>query len=211
MKFQEFMNENYPELELKPPLFYNWDIGIRFALGEEEEFDCPNNLYAFNCYKRAFALFESLHSPEEELFIVMDVNDFDKGRKLKHQLRNFPSYVSRPILYRLKHTVLPYLFPDEDEEGLYKTHRFTLACKTFEIKYVPLLKAICNQDLALNPKLFHRVYFINTNRKTVFHVYDDRGCDLLATSPDSIWNVYKRCNEWILDYDRPAIDQMFNK
>lgn len=212
MQLNDFMHENYPNLELRPPLFYSWDIGIRFELGVEwkREYDYPNNPYVFGCYKRAITLFESLHSPTEDIFVVMDVNDFDKGKNLKHQLKNFSPFVKKSLLFRLKHQALPYIFPEDDEEGTYKTHRFTLKCKTSDFKYVPLLKAISNQDLGLKPSIFHRVYFININRKTIFHVYDDRGCDLLATSPATIRDVYNRHNDWILDYDRPEIDKVFN-
>ena len=33
MELKYFMEENYPNLELRPPLFYSWDIGIRFEVG----------------------------------------------------------------------------------------------------------------------------------------------------------------------------------
>lgn len=106
---------------------------------------------------------------------------------------------------------MPYIFSKDDEEGIYKTHRFTLKCKTSDLKYVPLLKAICHHDLGLKPSIFHRVYFINIHRKTIFHVYDDRGCDVLVTTPDTIRAVYHQYNGWILDYDRPKIDKVLNK
>ena len=212
MQLNEFMHKNYPNLELRPPLFYSWDIGIRFELGVEwkRDYDYPNNPYILRCYKRAITLFESVHSPTEDIFVVMDVNDFDKGKNLKHQLKNFRLYVKKPLLFSLKYQELPYIFPEDDEEGTYKTHRFTLKCKTSDFKYVSLLKAICNQDMGLEPRIFHRVYFININRKTIFHVYDDRGCDLLATSSATIRDVYSRYNDWILDYDRPKIEKVFN-
>ena len=184
MQLNEFMHKNNPNLDLRPPLFYSWDIGIRFELGVEwkRDYDYPNNPYILRCYKRAITLFESVHSPTEDIFVVIDVNDFVKGKNLKHQLKNFRLYVKKPLLFSLKYQELPYIFPEDDEEGTYKTHRFTLKCKTSDFKYVSLLKAICNQDMGLEPRIFHRVYFININRKTIFHVYDDRGCDLLATS-----------------------------
>ena len=72
-----------------------------------------------------------------------------------------------------------------------------------------MLKAICNQDMGIRPSTFHRVYFININKKTIFHVYDDRGCDLLAARPETIKDVYNKFNDWILDYDRNQIDQVF--
>ena len=212
MQLNEFMHKNNPNLDLRPPLFYSWDIGIRFELGVEwkRDYDYPNNPYILRCYKRAITLFESVHSPTEDIFVVIDVNDPVKGKNIKHQLQNFRLYVKKPLLFSLKYQELPYIFPEDDEEGTYKTHRFTLKCKTSDFKYVSLLKAICNQDMGLEPRIFHRVYFININRKTIFHVYDDRGCDLLATSSATIRDVYSRYNDWILDYDRPEIEKVFN-
>lgn len=211
MKLTDFMNENFHGLELRPPLFYSWDIGIRFELGVEwkREYNWPNNPYILGCYKRAITLFEALHSPKDDIYVVMDVNDFERGKNIKLKLKNFPPYVEKSLLYRLKHQIKPYIFPEDDEECLYKTHRFTLKCKTADFKYIPLLKAICNQDLGLRPSIFHRVYFININKKTIFHVYDDRGCDLLAISPETIRDVYKKYSDWILDYDRNEIEKVF--
>ncbi len=211
MQIDDYIKKIFPGLELRPPLFYNWETGIRFELGVEwkREYDYPNNPYVLGGYKRAITLFEALHSPSDDIFVVMDVNDFDKGKNIRHQLKNFSPYVEKSLLFRLKHQALPYIFPEDDEESTYKTHRFTLKCKTSDFKYVPLLKAICNQDLGLKPSLFHRVYFINIKRKTVFHVYDDRGCDLLADSTETIRDIYIKYNSWILDYDREEIDKTF--
>jgi hypothetical protein len=212
MLLNNFMDETFPKLELKPPLFYSWDIGIRFELGVEwkREYDDPNTTYLLGCYKRAITLFEALHSPSDDIFVVLDVNHSDKRKHLRYKLNNFSPYVDKSLLYKLKHQMMPYIFPEDDDEGTYKTHRFTLLCKTKEVKYKPLIKAICNQDLGIRPRLFHRVYFINLNKKTIFHVYDDRGCDVLATSIEAISDLYETYNGWILDYDKPEIDKVFN-
>ncbi|MFF3025689.1 DUF3885 domain-containing protein [Gottfriedia sp. NPDC057948] len=119
-----------------------------------------------------------------------DVNDFERGKQIKRKLVNFPPYVEKSLLYKLKHQTKPYVFPEDDEEGTHKTHRFSLKCNTNEFKYHSLLKAICNHYLGISPRVFHRVYFININKKTIFHIYDDRGCDLLATSPDTLRDIY---------------------
>ncbi|RHW43606.1 DUF3885 domain-containing protein [Neobacillus notoginsengisoli] len=207
------MSENFPNLILRPPLFYNWHIGIRFQLGIEwtRDYDYESNPYLNGVYKRAVSLFKSLHSQDEEIFIVVDVNDFGDGKPYKNRRRIISPYVyRRTVLYKMKHTEMPYIFPEDDEDGKYKTHRFTLECKVSEIKYIPLLKAICNQDLGIQPSVFHRIYLINIKRGTIFHVYDGRGCDLLAASPKSISDIYKIYNDWILDYDRAEIDKVFN-
>ncbi|KRF63218.1 hypothetical protein ASG99_22640 [Bacillus sp. Soil768D1] len=201
------METNFPNLSLRPALFYSWDIGIRFELGVEWkiEYDFENRPYLKGVYKRAINLFKSLHLDDEEIFVVANVNDY--GDKKVNIF--YPFVRDKDVLYKLKHKVIPYVFPEDDEEGRYITHRFMLRCKTSDIRYVPLLKAICNQDMGIRPSIFHDIFFININRETIFHVYDDRGCDLLGKSAETIRDIYNKYNEWILDYDREEIDKVF--
>ncbi|MFB6804218.1 DUF3885 domain-containing protein [Peribacillus butanolivorans] len=207
MEFEKYMETNFPNLSLRPALFYSWDIGIRFELGVEWkiEYDFENSPYLKGVYKRAINLFKSLHLDDEEIFVVANVNDY--GYKKVNIF--YPFVRDKDVLYKLKHKVIPYVFPEDDEEGRYITHRFMLRCKTSDIRYVPLLKAICNQDMGIRPSIFHDIFFININRETIFHVYDDRGCDLLAKSAETIRDIYNKYNEWILDYDREEIDKVF--
>ncbi|MGG0288318.1 DUF3885 domain-containing protein [Peribacillus butanolivorans] len=207
MEFEKYMETNFPNLSLRPALFYSWDIGIRFELGVEWkiEYDFENSPYLKGVYKRAINLFKSLHLDDEEIFVVANVNDY--GDKKVNIF--YPFVRDKDVLYKLKHKVIPYVFPEDDEEGRYLTHRFMLRCKTSDIRYVPLLKAICNQDMGIRPSIFHDIFFININRETIFHVYDDRGCDLLAKSAETIRDIYNKYNEWILDYDREEIDKVF--
>ncbi|MGN4433943.1 DUF3885 domain-containing protein [Bacillus cereus group sp. MYBK69-1] len=213
MRLREYMLETFPNLELRPPLFYNGDIGIRFKLGVN--YDCTNIYencpYLEGVYNRAITLFQSLHSKTDDIYIVVDVNDFADGETFKHKLNIFSKYVKeKSDLFKLQKNTIPYVFPEDDEDGLYKTHRFILKCKVSDLKYIPMLKAICNQDMGIKPRIFHMVYFINVNKNTIFHIYDDRGCDVLATSPNTIRDMYHTYNDWILDYDRNKIDKVFN-
>ncbi|MDM5221249.1 DUF3885 domain-containing protein [Peribacillus sp. NJ11] len=201
------MNENFPNLELRPPVFYSWKIGIRFELGVDydSDFAYENSPYLQGVYKRSITLFKSLHSNNDDIYIVVDVSDYADDFKLKS--KTFSRYIKKKsVLYGLNQKTIIH---DDDEEGTYKTHRFTLKCKTSDFNYIPMLKAICNQDMGIRPSIFNMVYFININRKTIFHVYDDRGCDLVATSPETIRDVYDNYNDWILAYDRNEIDGVF--
>lgn len=213
MGLNAYMLETFPNLELRPSLFYNGDIGIRFRLGVNYDY---NNIYE-NCsylegvYNRAITLFQFLHATEDDIYIVVDVNDYADGETFKHKLNIFSKYVKeKSDLFKLQKNTIPYVFPEDNEDGLYKTNRFTLKCKVSDLKYIPMLKAICNQDMGIKPRIFHRVYFINVNKNTIFHIYDDRGCDILATSPNTIRDMYHTYNDWILDYDRNKIDKVFN-
>lgn len=207
MLLNDFMNENFPNLELRPPVFYSWKIGIRFELGVDydSDFAYENSPYLQGVYKRSITLFKSLHSNNDDIYIVVDVSDYADDFKLKS--KTFSRYIKKKsVLYGLNQKTIIH---DDDEEGTYKTHRFTLKCKTSDFNYIPMLKAICNQDMGIRPSIFNMVYFININRKTIFHVYDDRGCDLVATSPETIRDVYDNYNDWILAYDRNEIDGVF--
>lgn len=213
MRLKEYMLETFPNLELRPPLFYNGDIGIRFKLGVN--YDCTNIYencpYLEGVYNRAITLFQSLHSKTDDMYIVVDVNDYADGETFKHKLNIFSKYVKeKSDLFKLQKNTIPYVFPEDDEDGLYKTHRYTLKCKVSNLKYIPMIKAICNQDMGIKPRIFHMVYFININKNTIFHIYDDRGCDVLATSPNTIRNMYHTYNDWVLEYDRNKIDKVFN-
>ncbi|WDL93857.1 DUF3885 domain-containing protein [Bacillus sp. HNR-4] len=213
MRLKEYMLETFPNLELRPPLFYNGDIGIRFKLGVN--YDCTNIYencpYLEGVYNRAITLFQSLHSKTDDMYIVVDVNDYADGETFKHKLNIFSKYVKeKSDLFKLQKNTIPYVFPEDDEDGLYKTHRYTLKCKVSNLKYIPMIKAICNQDMGIKPRIFHMVYFININKNTIFHIYDDRGCDVLATSPSTIRNMYHTYNDWVLEYDRNKIDKVFN-
>jgi len=53
-------------------------------------------------------------------------------------------------------------------------------------------------------------YFINTSKHTILYLYDDRGMDVISIHANNLKALYKKYNEWILDYDREEIDALFN-
>ncbi|MET3659315.1 DUF3885 domain-containing protein [Sporosarcina psychrophila] len=213
MELEKFMATNFPNLVLTPPLFYNWDIGIRFELGVDwkREENKEGSVYLRGVYDRTITLFESLHQEDEEILVVVNAHDYGGKWAFRGKLNLFSRYVrDKSVLYKLQHKMIPYIIPEDDEDGKYKTHLFILKCKTSDIRYVSLLKAICNTDMGVKPSINNRVFFINVKNETIFHVYDDRGCDLVAKSPEAIRSIYAKYNDWILDYDREKIDKVFN-
>ena len=59
--------------------------------------------------------------------------------------------------------------------------------------------------------LVSNVYFMNAEKNVLFHLYDDRGTDVVAADQEILRPLYESCNEWILDYDREKIDEVFEK
>ncbi|TCN26275.1 DUF3885 domain-containing protein [Mesobacillus foraminis] len=211
MLANDYLGRMFPSLLLSPGLFYRWEIGIRFELGINYTPDLAyvNSPYLQGVYKRAITLFEELHSPNDSIFIVIDIYDDGHGYRNRKFLRRFIK--EKSLLYQLRHETLPDVYSEESEEDSSKIFRFTLRCRPSDLKYTSMLKAICNQDMGIKPSLSHTVYFMNLSRNTIFHVYDDRGCDVLGASPDSLKGVYERFSDWILEYDRDEIDKVFIK
>lgn len=163
MVLERYMLRNFPNLELRPPLFYNWDIGIRFELGVNYDVDdaSENSPYIKEVYKRAITLFKTLHLPNDDIYLVVDVNDFADSETFKRKVNIFSKYVKeKSVLLQLQQKTIPYILPEDNEDGTYRTHRFTLKCKTSDLQFVPMLKAICNQDIGISPRISHRSYFI---------------------------------------------------
>ncbi|WP_240903818.1 DUF3885 domain-containing protein [Chengkuizengella sediminis] len=209
MHLNDYMNKKFINLKLRPPLFYNWDTGIRFELGNPDE----NNelVYMDRVYQRSLSLFKSLHSLDDEIIIVANVHHAGEENILRRRkLKIFNHYIKfKEVLFRLQHKVIPYVFEDVYDIYDFETHRYTLRCKVSDVKYINLIKAICNQDMDIKPKIYHDIFFINITNDTIFHIYDSRGCDVIASEIDSIRELYKNYNDWVLDYDRVTIDKAF--
>ena len=74
-----------------------------------------------------------------------------------------------------------------------------------------LLSEIIKADLGGISALVSNVYFANTQDMYLYHVYDDRGADLVAESKETLRPLYHSFSQWILDYDREQIDTLFAK
>ncbi|MEC1735271.1 DUF3885 domain-containing protein [Bacillus mojavensis] len=208
MPVNEYVLENFPGLRLAPPLFYNWQIGIRFEIGVGYNVNAAylHSPYIDNAYKRAVTLFKSLHADNDDIFVIADAVGFGGGRGYKTKLHIFSRYIrEKAVLKKLQHIAVSYTCSDDDD----KTHRFFLRCKAGDVRYIPMLRAICNQDMGIKPSISLNIYFINIKKRTIFHLYDDRGCDILAAAAETIRDMYETYNSWILDYDKEKINRLF--
>ncbi|MNN31469.1 hypothetical protein D3C81_1451580 [compost metagenome] len=163
-------------------------------------------------YSRSLELFRALHKSDDELFIVTNAYFSNIPKHKVKKLNLYRKYLrNKKILKQLHLEITPDIDaePDEVPDPQNNTYSYWVKCKTNEINYSQLLKSICNHDVGIKPMIYHRVYFINMSRGTIFHIYDDRGCDLISSTKKAIGDIYLSFNEWILDYDREQIDDVF--
>ena len=58
--------------------------------------------------------------------------------------------------------------------------------------------------------IYYNVYFLNSEKDVLFHLYNDRGFDVVAAGKETLRPLYESCQDWILDYDQEKIDRTFS-
>jgi hypothetical protein len=211
LELQEFLENQFNGIQLSKPLFYQADIGLRFELGADLELEEGR---MEQVYSRAHALFDFTHRPTDEVFLVINAHRYNESadfEKYDELTKVFKRYVPKTNLQKsVDHIRLPALYMDEEDDDVW-TDRYCLRCKISDIKAHDLLDAISNLDMGIEPKVEDECYFVNIERGTIFHLYDDRGLDIVASGKPSLYEVYTEYNDWILDYDRERIDSIFSE
>jgi hypothetical protein len=206
-----FLKENFSGLELSPGLFYAWNSGIRFEISPPGLSSGDPEFLEQACH-RALELFLNVFRSTDEILLTAVVQSPSNESFLQRKHLNiYLKYLKRrQVLYKLQH----FLLIGEDKDV--KQHRFIVPCRKNDIHFRPLLKAILYEDfvhpstiLKNRPRNSYDVYIINHTRKMIYHLYDDRGCDILAADKEQLRPLYNEHRRWILEYDREKVDSLF--
>ncbi|WP_187128452.1 DUF3885 domain-containing protein [Brevibacillus massiliensis] len=205
------MKMTYSTLELKKPLFYNWSIGVRFELGGNDLIDFNKRMEQI--YYRTQTLFHKLNKDNHEIFLVSFLDSWDDEPITKNEpvlLNSLKRYVSSEgLISKISKIRVPFRYPDLDDDFDTQTYRYCLKCKVEDIDSSNFLEALANQYVGKVPYVIGDTYIINTTNNTIFHLYDDRGIDVISNTREAIKALYQECNEWILNYDKKRIDGIF--
>ncbi|WP_018591198.1 DUF3885 domain-containing protein [Terrisporobacter glycolicus] len=128
-----------------------------------------------------------------------------------------PNYLYEIISHHKLEETIKYTY-DEDinKEGntieiKYPYKVKILSSTVSSIPYKEILQGIANYEQGREPSICQSVYFININKNIIFNMYDDRGCIIFSNSKDRLINLYQRYNEWLVDYWRVYIDNIFKE
>ncbi|WP_093674324.1 DUF3885 domain-containing protein [Sporolactobacillus nakayamae] len=77
--------------------------------------------------------------------------------------------------------------------------------------------AACNEDFPpLNPRFgtkhsftYPDLFFINITKRLIYFVYDDRGCELIATDKATLQPIYEKYSCWLDDFEREHAASLF--
>jgi uncharacterized protein DUF3885 len=203
--FIGYLKQSFNGLQLRQPLFFNWNNALRFDLQNQET---NSEEYFEEVDRRGRALFEATTNPTDDVFVVYMEYKW-KRRKIR-----FSNYCFKQI-NNLRRTSIDYSVVrnlyEKDKDDV--RNLAILKVKAIEINHKNILKAIANTDFPPRQPRFNLlnspdIYFINSSRNIIFHMYDDRGLDILASDIETLKPIYKKFNDWILDANRIQIDKL---
>lgn len=198
--------------ELKHPIFYNSLVGIRFKIGGDEsvylndahsEDLIANPAYISAAFDRAKSIYVNLtHKPN-----ILRIDCYPNECSVNKEVQMICRVGNLPIPHE---QVVKSFQWDEDNETV---SQLQLYWDLEKIPFSPdrLLEEIIKADIAGYNGFVSNVYFADTYNSVLFHVYDDRGADLVATDTELLRPIYEKFNSWILDYDREKITAIFKR
>jgi hypothetical protein len=198
--------------ELKHPIFYNSPVGIRFEIGGEEsvylndapsEYLIANPEYISAAFDRAKGIYTNLpHKPN-----ILRIDGYPDDSSTQKEIQKICQIGNMPLPH--EQFVKPFKWYEDDET----VSQLQLYWDLEKISFTPdrLLQEIIKADIGGYNGFVSNVYFADTHNSILFHLYDDRGADLVATDKEFLRPIYEKFNSWILDYDREKIDAIFIK
>ncbi|ARK32542.1 DUF3885 domain-containing protein [Halalkalibacter krulwichiae] len=218
MELRNYLNHVFPGLYLKPSLYHQWEIGIHFELGEgmyQFTDEDKLNLNRFErVYSQALSVFHDLFSDQDEMILVTNVYHRKSYKKRIKPTKVYDRFLkNKKLKYKIRQKTLPFVFDEEEAEESYIS-QLHLKCKKRDLDYLLLIKATCNEDFPLQPKLgeengsyYPDVFFINTSKNIIFFIYDDRGCEVIADKKETIMPLYKKYKGWVSEFKRKEIEE----
>jgi Domain of unknown function (DUF3885) len=181
-----FLAEHFPGLVLAPPLVERWPVALRLELGE----GLKGVGRVERAADRAAEVYESAFGPGDEALVVgwlWPPFDVDVLGLFESVPGDAPVSFGPERLHTL----------GEDEEAEVPLLQAVLATAARLLDHRRLLRGVANRELGLDPALVWEVYVLNESRPLVFHMYDDRGLDVVAASEQTLHPLRRQFGAWL--------------
>ena len=212
---ESYLQNRFPDLKIQKPLFYSWPIGIRYEIGPEnialwqdQNKTTLNEVYFQQSLERAIKIFERAFQASDDIAIIYQ--QYSDGRrrirKRDYVFKQVRGLKSNNIIFSDVRNIYKLEFKSHCWKRAYIS-KITVK----DINYKNIFISQTNTDFSTRiPSMSGECFFINMSKDLILNLYDDRGMDVIATSPETLRGLYSEFNEWILDYDRDQIDKVFS-
>jgi hypothetical protein len=181
--------------QLEQPIFYHAPVGLRFEIGGEGKVyqnNSANPKYIRHALDRAWTIYKELPSVPDILQITV-CGDYGTAEK---SLSEIP---------------LPDFDEGIEEQDGTQTSFYWDCSKLPKDTAKALFREIILADIGGNNLLTSSVFWMSTEGKYLFHLYDDRGADLISADKEILLPIYHKFHSWLLDYDRERMDKLFSE
>jgi len=213
IKALDYIKKTFPGFQIRKPAYNQLKYSLRFQLGPDEpspydsDTEIYNEEYFTETVKRASAIFQTVFDDEDNVIVIYQEFAWKKHRIRRHSYL-FKQF-NRLIWNTVKFKKVSHVYEAEKRD---KWNRAVIQIKASQINYKDILTGISNQDFGnREPRVDGELYFINTDKGIIYHMYDDRGMDVISSDKSAIQPIYDKHKDWILDYNRKEIDEVFKK
>jgi hypothetical protein len=194
------------------PLYYSYEGGLRFELSEG---GTPID-QVFVALTKAKLICDAIFEGQERIGVCLRLYG---PEKLMASKRNFEELKKAGIRISRDRCIWSTRVPVEDvpeyalEDALEEDveefwHHFAFFLP--ESKLLTLLWCALVGDWGtMSPNPGFLVYLFSVEQQLLVLPYDDRGMDAVGPNHEALRSLYRRFNEYLLDYDRPEMDAVF--
>lgn len=194
---------------LQLPIFYESPISLRFETGDPklEIFLTEKQLnptYLRSAVWRALFLYEKLAPFDTLLWVLYRTPDVKTD--VNDTIARFCQLTRLPLpaeVYQQEVTTAA----EEPMTRIFLLWDLEETTFSFQALLQEIVKSDF-KDLGFR-ELSSAIFFFDTEKHILFHPYDDRGADVVASKTEDIRYLYEDCKNWLLDYDIERMHQTF--
>ena len=197
---------------LEHPLFHHAPVAIRFEIGGDEPvyLECtyldentekltPNPAYVQGALERAIMIYRNLPAPPG----ILRIDGYPEEKPVESLLTAIQQRAALPA----PHEQITATMMDEDGDT-YAQVQFYWDLSKISFQPERLLQEIILGDIGGWNGFVSSVYLTGPG-PFLYHLYDDRGLDILGGSRELLLPLYHQFNDWILEYNLEKIDRLF--
>ncbi|MEK3885772.1 DUF3885 domain-containing protein [Paenibacillus sp. PL2-23] len=207
---KKYIDDCMSNIEFEPPLFYNAKFGIRFELGLPFSW-LDDESYFKIVQERALAIFSAIFKSNSPIYVIYVL--FDPVEPLDAYIEGevdfFSTFLDKSLISDVEEFKVEEVLDEDTNELIGYTKSYGVLCTLADINYRSLLGVLGGFYNEARMYISGRVYFIESISNIVYHIYDNRGLDVVSPDKESIFYLYRDFNQWILNYDREQIDKSF--